>query len=401
MANRSAVPAFLYWEGSTLTPASPRPMAEVLTLRVFVDRFMQRRAALRKQSTQQYYRTMARLLCDGVPAAPLRRSGGHAGPDPARRDGGLGDVAFQDLTPADVQDLIQLTLQRGYSTTVARGIRRFVQTLYHYAEHAGMPVRAPGRSIDAPAFEPTHELHALTQQQLRALLGRLRQPYRSMVLTAALTGMNVAELCGLRWGRVNLTDAPTTSDGQSLPPHSLLVCEQHTTAGYHSVKTRRRRRVIPLALAVVAALRLLERGAAADEPVFLSRAGTPILAHNALQNVLKPAGRALGMPWLCWHDLRRTFATLTDQAGLSASQRQALLGHASASMTAHYTLAVPEATRAALDSIGAAVAPYTSDAPRGRNPLKTDARSLESADGPDVSELYSPENQQVTPECAK
>jgi integrase len=43
------------------------------------------------------------------------------------------------------------------------------------------------------------------------------------------------------------------------------------------------------------------------------------------------------MPWLSWHDLRRTFATLADQENISIGERKELMGHGRAEMTLHYT----------------------------------------------------------------
>jgi hypothetical protein len=43
------------------------------------------------------------------------------------------------------------------------------------------------------------------------------------------------------------------------------------------------------------------------------------------------------MPWLSWHDLRRTFATLADLEKISIGERKELMGHGRAEMTLHYT----------------------------------------------------------------
>ena len=43
------------------------------------------------------------------------------------------------------------------------------------------------------------------------------------------------------------------------------------------------------------------------------------------------------MPWLSWHDLRRTFATLADQEKISIGERKTLMGHGRAEMTLPYT----------------------------------------------------------------
>ena len=50
-----------------------------------------------------------------------------------------------------------------------------------------------------------------------------------MVLFAIVTSMNIAEVCGLQWKRVNLSEQFATVDGESLPPLTIAV-RAHGTA---------------------------------------------------------------------------------------------------------------------------------------------------------------------------
>lgn len=338
-------------------PMEAARVVKAVTVERFVsERFVPDRIVRRKPATRSFYTTVLRTLCDGAPPAPLRKLKQHSpvGPVPTMRTHGIGALALSEVRFEHVQDLVNVLLDRGYSVVMARKVQSAAHLVFGYAQRLrlyGFTNPAEGCTFPEPA--PVRERHALTLQQLRTLLAELQEPYRTMVLTAALTGLNVAELAGLRWGRINLTDAAQQLGDVTLPARSLWVCEQYSCHGYGTVKTKGRKRAVPLATAIVTALGALPQGTA-DAPVFTYANGRPINAKSALTSVLKPAGRACAMPWLCWHDLRRTFATLTD-AVLTPSQRQALLGHASASMTAHYTLAEPEAARAALDALGASL----------------------------------------------
>ena len=111
---------------------------------------------------------------------------------------------------------------------------------------------------------------------------------------------------------------------------------------YQEVKTRKSRRAIPLSALVARVLGQVYEYSEFKEPhapVFAGRNGTPIDAHNELARRLKPALVKLKLPAISWHDLRDSAATFADQAGLTESERQRILGHASGRMTQHYTKA--------------------------------------------------------------
>ena len=71
--------------------------------------------------------------------------------------------------------------------------------------------------------------------------------------------------------------------------------------------------------------------------MFAGKSGQPLCENAIVQRHLKPIGAKLGMPWLSWHDLRRTFATLADLEKISIGERKELMGHGRAEMTLHYT----------------------------------------------------------------
>lgn len=50
------------------------------------------------------------------------------------------------------------------------------------------------------------ETNALTVEQFNEVLLLLDTPYKEMALVAVMGSLNVDEICGLRWKRLNLTD---------------------------------------------------------------------------------------------------------------------------------------------------------------------------------------------------
>ncbi len=85
------------------------------------------------------------------------------------------------------------------------------------------------------------------------------------------------------------------------------------------------------------------------ELVFQTNKGTPFSDTNLLRRHLKPAGRRIAAPWLNWHTLRRTHATLLQVVGASLKDAQAQLGHTRLSTTLEiYTVPIPSHQRAAV-----------------------------------------------------
>jgi len=184
------------------------------------------------------------------------------------------------------------------------------------------------------------ETHSLSFAQSKMVLAALTSPVREMVLVSITTSLNVAEMLGLRWKRVNLTGEPVMMDGEVLPPYSLAVRENYYRGKFGSVKARSRRRNVPLSSSVVMALAALKRTtkhSGADDLLFSSRNGTPLNENNLMRRAIKPVAKGLGMPWLSWHVFRHTHATLGEQIGMALSDRQAQMGHGDVRMTMHYT----------------------------------------------------------------
>jgi len=113
-------------------------------------------------------------------------------------------------------------------------------------------------------------------------------------LFAIVTSMNIAEVCGLQWKRVNLSEQFATVDGESLPPLTIAVRAQWYRGEYGSVKAKSRRRNIPIPLAlgcVLASIREQSKFTGSDDPVFAARNGKPIDEHNVARRHLKPVGQ--------------------------------------------------------------------------------------------------------------
>jgi integrase len=252
----------------------------------------------------------------------------------------LGDYRLRDVTSDEVQALVKMKIEAGYSVQTAVHIRNTISAVFNHAKlKRAYYGDNPACGVRMPEMQ-CKETHALSFELGRELLMLLPTAVRTMALVSMTTSLNVAEMLALRWKRLNLTGDSAVVGGEVLEPWSLAVRENYYRGTFGSVKAKSRRRNLPLSRSVVNALleiRSTSRFAGPDDLIFASRKGTPLNENNLLRRVLKPAGTQLGIPWLSWHVFRHTHATLGEQIGMALSDRQAQMGHGDVRMTLRYT----------------------------------------------------------------
>ena len=137
------------------------------------------------------------------------------------------------------------------------------------------------------------ESHALSFEVGRELLLILPPVVRTMALVSMTASLNVAELLGLRWKRLNLTDQVQVVGAEALEPYSVAVREDYYRGKFGSAKKKSRSRNLPLSRSAVdarLAIRAESKFTCPDDLMFASRNGTPLNERNLLRRVLKPAG---------------------------------------------------------------------------------------------------------------
>jgi integrase len=90
-----------------------------------------------------------------------------------------------------------------------------------------------------------------------------------------------------------------------------------------------------------------------EDLVFQSiRTGAPIRDNNILSRFLKPAARAIGLPWVNWRCLRTSHATWLKMAGADVKDAQAQMRHSRASTTLDiYQQFVPESQKRVVERL--------------------------------------------------
>ncbi len=195
-------------------------------------------------------------------------------------------------------------------------------------------LRPIGR-LKGPKVESRPAGRALSQGELDALVtyAQTRSArYGSVVAVLAYTGLRALEACRLRWCDLRIDDP-----GDAW----LTVNHSKTRAGAG--------RLVPLPR-LAAELLLQHRAEQPASPWVWclmndhERPASPRLATEAVERCVVGAGLAHATP----HDLRRTFITLLDMAGVNRLAVRSLVGHTDDATTDGYSRPSPADLRAAL-----------------------------------------------------
>jgi integrase len=249
-----------------------------------------------------------------------------------------------DISLVEMQRWILHKFDGGLGWETCNHLRNLMSKIFVCARKWGyFGGENPASAIELPEKRSAREKRVLMPKQITLLLVHLREPVRTMVLLAVLTGLRIGEILALRWRDANLEE-------------SEIRVEQAIYRGcLGSPKTKGSRRTLPLPHAATVALRALARLPSAVNGqglIFATRNGTAFGDTNLLLRHIKPAARKIGLPWVSWHTFRRTHATLLQLAGGSAKDAQAQLGHSQITTTLGiYTIPVPAHQRAAVEKL--------------------------------------------------
>ena len=226
-----------------------------------------------------------------------------------------------DAGPSDVENLLSAALSQGYSTQTARHIRNVVSAIFAHAQKKHqLTAENPTRKVKMPAMI-RKEAHVLTLPEAIEILRLMPYPKKEMVLTSIFTGMNMAEICGLQWKCVNLSDTSCSVDGEPIPPRSVAVRKQWGRGALDDLTSNSRKRNLPIPeplIPVLAGMRERSKFTGPDDFLFASPAGRPLNAKGIAACRLKTIGERLEMPWLSWRVFQRTHKALVQELGMQS-----------------------------------------------------------------------------------
>jgi integrase len=273
----------------------------------------------------------------------------------------LGRYLLPTFSNTSLRDLSTLTLQRYFSSLKvshcsASKVRDVLASVMGSALRFGVIVKNPLIGVQlVPSRTGKKTKPTITPEQFEQLVNLIAEPYSTMVYVSVLAGLRVSELVALKWEDVH-TD-------------SITIDERFCRGDWACPKTNASGATIGVDESVIQRIQQL-KGAevtinwgakgkktfklvSSDAPhdlVFQSlRKGAPMSDHNILVRHLKPAGRKLGIGYVNWQVLRRSYATWLVQAGADPKAVQGLMRHSRIGTTMDiYAQFVPESQRRAV-----------------------------------------------------
>lgn len=215
----------------------------------------------------------------------------------------------------------------------------------------------PAAAADPPRAEPDERPTWAAETASRFLTGVASHRFSVAWWLALGAGLRRGEICGLCWSHVDL------DDGVISVRKTLVVAGGHDV--WSTPKTQRSRREVAIDEGVTRVLRAERRRqlelrmadptswAASEDTVVCWQDGRRVHPDRLSHAHVREVRRAGIEPYVAFHDLRHSFATLALAAGVEAKVVSEMLGHASVQLTLdRYTHRVPELHRRAAAAIG-------------------------------------------------
>jgi integrase len=290
-----------------------------MTFEKFVERkFLPEYVASKRPSGQAFYQAMLKHVL--APEAVDRMLKVNSGKQVKKMKAipgwpYLGNMKLCDVRPDDICQLLSVALAHGYSIQTVKHIRNVIGAIFSHAKEVRCLVGSNPVSQVKPPKQRRRQVVELTPAQAVEALGIMQYPEREMTLIGIFTGMSPAEIIGLQWAQVNLTNEQLNEYGMPQPPRTICVRKRWYRGKSERVRENcvRDLPITPPLLRILQRLRRKSRSQDPEECILLSEAGTPINQSNLLNRRLRPIAKQLGVFSLSWQAFRRTHDRLASE----------------------------------------------------------------------------------------
>jgi integrase len=232
------------------------------------------------------------------------------------------DTPLAGVTHAEVVAWVASMRSEGLSASRTRQAYHLLTSMLDDAVRDNRLPRNAAEGVDLPRL-PTVERRYLTHGQV-ADLADASSPYRLLVMTLSYCGLRWGEAAALKVGRVDLMRGRLAIVEAVVDINGAMILGAPKSHQHCSVP-------VPRFLRDALAEHLA--GKMQDDLVFTAPRGGVLRVQNFRRGYFDQAAREVGLDGLVPHELRHTAASLAISAGANVKAVQAMLGHASATLT--------------------------------------------------------------------
>jgi len=243
----------------------------------------------------------------------------------------LGRLRVSEVSARHVVSL--LDAKADLSSNSRHNILSVTSALFNFAVEQEIVPRNVCRDLtrtQRPGRKTERKARRIGVEDIEAVIEEMGQPFDSIAVVLAFSGLRISECLGLRWGDIDFEAKTISVEGQ-------LGLEGKRV----ETKTEESMSAVPLLPRLERELRALrsrlaeDRGLAsvhADELVFQTLNGQPQSRRNALR-ALQNAAEKAGVEGLTLHSLRHSFGSIALQSGATVAEVAGLLRHSTPAVT--------------------------------------------------------------------
>lgn len=265
-----------------------------------------------------------------------------------------------------LRDLTSLAIQRFFSGLAGEKvghpsilkIRDTLSSILRSAVRYGFLVQNPMVGLKLPVDKsPRRQKPVVSPEQFANLVEYVSEPYASMLFVSVWTGLRISELIGLKW--------------RCIHADSITVEERYFRGDWSTPKTSASAATIGVAPEVISRIHRLKtltvdvraglavrrhqvvKSHGPEDLVFQSVwKGRPMSDQNVLKRHVQPVARRLGLNFVDWRCLRRSYATWLVQSGADPKSVQGQMRHSRVSTSLDiYAQTVPVSQRRAIEKL--------------------------------------------------
>jgi integrase len=223
---------------------------------------------------------------------------------------------MRDIAREEMQQLLDETAQK-CGRSVVDHLRFRLRSIFELAVSEGVVQRNQAVTLFTPRdCQAGRERRILDPETAAKLIEVLGPREQLIVRLATWEGMRPGEILALQLG--------------DLEGDSAWVRRRLYRGGLDIPKTKRSCRQVALTTGTKVLLQLWVQSSLLTDPnawLFPSESGRPIGRDNLWRRYMLPNLDAAGLGWATFQVMRRTFATLSKQAGVDAHTRSAQMGN--------------------------------------------------------------------------